>query len=265
MIGLAIAVGCTTEGELGEPLAPIVSDEAVTNVPEGTDPTDTGTASGDDAAPGEDSQTPEPDAGVTDDTGSAQDSTVVQDTGTAIKDSAIADTYKPDTNTTDTYKPDTFVPPQDSGVVTGDWPAEYAALEQAILVETNRRRAAGATCPSGVSFPPMGALVMHPQLQAAARKHSKDMATNNYFAHNSQDGRTPFVRMKAEGYKGGTMGENIAAGNSTAAATMDQWMKSDGHCKNIMNKSYTQLGVGYWYNSASTYRHYWTQNFGAGG
>jgi uncharacterized protein YkwD len=106
---------------------------------------------------------------------------------------------------------------------------------------------------------------MQAQLQSAARKHSQDMATKNYFSHTNLAGLSPFDRMRAEGYKGGTMGENIAAGNSTVAATMDQWMKSDGHCANIMSKSYTQLGVGYWYTSTSTYKHYWTQNFGAGG
>jgi uncharacterized protein YkwD len=106
---------------------------------------------------------------------------------------------------------------------------------------------------------------MQPQLQAAARKHSKDMAMNGFFAHTNLAGRSPFDRMKAEGYKGTTMGENIAAGNATAAQTMTQWMNSDGHCANIMNPKYKQLGVGYWYNASSKYRHYWTQNFGAGG
>jgi uncharacterized protein YkwD len=172
-----------------------------------------------------------------------------KDTGTA-KDTAVADTFVP--------PPDTTPPPTDSA--TG-WP--YDSLEQGILVETNKRRAAGADCHSEGKFGPAGPLVMQPQLQSAARKHSQDMAEHNYFSHTDLSGGSPFDRMKAEGYTGGWMGENIAAGNSTVAATMDQWMNSDGHCANIMNPKYTQLGVGYFYTSTSTYKHYWTQNFGA--
>lgn len=193
------------------------------------------------------------------------------DTGSpSTTDSSTGSDTKPSTDTgtavTDSGKPpaDTGAPPTDSGM-TGGWPATNAEFEAQILAEVNKRRVAGASCGAMGTFAAVPPLVMHPQLQSAARKHSKDMATNNFFAHDNLAGLSPFDRMKAEGYKGGTMGENIAAGNATAAITMDQWMKSDGHCANIMNKSYTQLGVGYFYNASSTYRHYWTQNFGAGG
>ncbi len=189
--------------------------------------------------------------------------TVDDDAGGADSTTPAADTGAPKADT-GTPKADTAAPPTDTGT-SGDWPAANAALEEGILAETNKRRAAGANCNTKGTFGPAGPLVMHPLLQLAARKHSKDMATQNYFSHTNLAGKSPFDRMKAEGYKGGTMGENIAAGNATVAATMDQWMKSDGHCANIMNKSYTQLGVGYWNNPSSTYRHYWTQNFGAGG
>jgi uncharacterized protein YkwD len=146
-----------------------------------------------------------------------------------------------------------------------EWPAEYEALEQQILEETNRRRAAGANCGSKGSFGPAPPLTMHPALTTSARKHSEDMATRNFFSHNSPEGTSPFDRMKAAGYAGTTMGENIAAGNASAAATMEQWMSSEGHCANIMNKGFTHLGVGYFPNPSTKLRHYWTQNFGAGG
>lgn len=166
-------------------------------------------------------------------------------------------------------KTDSGTPPGDTGsggFDAGDgWPDAYATLEEQVLAETNKRRAAGADCRTKGKFGPAGPLAMHPLLTLAARKHSKDMATKNYFAHDNLEGKSPFDRMKAEGYKGSTMGENIAAGNSTAAKTVEQWMNSDGHCANIMNPKYTQLGVGYFYTSTSKYKHYWTQNFGAGG
>lgn len=146
-----------------------------------------------------------------------------------------------------------------------DWPVEYASLEQQILEETNRRRAAGANCGSKGTFAPAPPLVMHPLLTTAARKHSEDMATRNFFSHNTPEGTSPFDRMKVAGYTGTTMGENIAAGNDTAAKTMEQWMSSEGHCANIMSAKFTHLGVGYFPNPSSKLRHYWTQNFGAGG
>jgi uncharacterized protein YkwD len=200
--------------------------------------------------PEEDTFVPGEDAPAIDSSMPPPKDTGTVDTGT--KDTAVTDTYVP--------PPDTTPPPPDSA--TG-WPAAYAALEQGILEETNKRRAAGADCHSEGKFGPAGPLVMQPQLQSSARKHSQDMAQHNYFSHTDLSGGSPFDRMKAEGYTGGWMGENIAAGNSTVAATMDQWMNSDGHCANIMNPKYTQLGVGYFYTSTSTYKHYWTQNFGA--
>lgn len=210
-----------------------------------------GCSSGDDESIVDDGAvTTSDDAGTTTD-----DASTTTDSGTTASDGAVADAKPADTGT----------PSADTGTASGDWPAAYAALEQQILEETNKRRAAGADCRTGGKFGPAAPLVMHPLLQSAARKHSKDMATNNFFSHTNLAGLSPFDRMKAEGYTGTTMGENIAAGNGTAAATVTQWMNSDGHCANIMSPKYKQLGVGYWYGATSKYKHYWTQNFGAGG
>jgi uncharacterized protein YkwD len=87
-----------------------------------------------------------------------------------------------------------------------------------------------------------------------------DMVENNYFDHTNLAGESPFVRMQLAGYTYAAAGENIAAGNNTAAATMGQWMGSDGHCANIMNPNFTEIGVGYFQGGG--YGHYWTQNFG---
>jgi uncharacterized protein YkwD len=89
------------------------------------------------------------------------------------------------------------------------------------------------------------------------------MATNNYFSHTSRDGRTFGQRIENAGFGGGyPRGENIAAGSSTAQGVMNQWMSSDGHCRNIMTAGFRAIGVGYAERAGSTYRHYWTQNFG---
>lgn len=99
-------------------------------------------------------------------------------------------------------------------------------------------------------------------LVKVARAHSKDMAVNNYFSHNSRNGRTPFERMSRAGYEYSYAAENIAAGQQTAAAVMRTWMNSEGHRKNILNCKLKELGVGMWKQSGSAYGIYWTQDFG---
>ena len=103
-------------------------------------------------------------------------------------------------------------------------------------------------------------LTANATLTAAARAHSADMATRNFFSHTNPDGLSPFDRMRAAGYDGRLLGENIAAGYSTAQAVMTAWMNSAGHRANILNCSYAEIGIGY--ATGGSYRHYWTQDFG---
>ena len=107
-----------------------------------------------------------------------------------------------------------------------------------------------------------GALRSNGILLAVARAHSRDMGVKRYFDHTSQDGRSPFDRMRAAGYRGGLMGENIAAGQPTAAAVMKSWMNSPGHKANILNCGYKVIGIGVATVASSPFRIYWTQDFG---
>jgi len=136
------------------------------------------------------------------------------------------------------------------------------AFEDQVLVLVNQRRAAGATC-GGTPYPAVGPLSMNPNLRIAARGHSLDMASQNYFSHTSLDGRTFDQRISAAGYGGSfPWGENIAGGQPSPQTAVDEWMLSPGHCSNIMSGSFHVIGVGYAYTGTSTYRHYWTQDFG---
>ncbi|MCB9585640.1 MAG: CAP domain-containing protein [Polyangiaceae bacterium] len=135
-------------------------------------------------------------------------------------------------------------------------------LECEVLTLVNQVRAQGATC-GGEAMPAVGALTMNAPLRTVARNHAIDMATHNYFSHDSQNGTTAFERMTAAGYSYSTAGENIAAGSSTAQGVMDQWMNSPGHCANIMSGSYKEIGIGYRFNEGSDYGHYWVQDFGS--
>jgi len=104
------------------------------------------------------------------------------------------------------------------------------------------------------------ALVTDARLARAAQAHSADMAKRRYFSHTSLDGRTFVQRIRAQGYTGRYLGENIAAGQPSAKAVMDAWMKSPGHRANILNCHYKAIGVGY--AVGGPYRYYWTQDFG---
>jgi uncharacterized protein YkwD len=143
------------------------------------------------------------------------------------------------------------------------WPAASTALEDQVLVETNARRAQGANC-GGQVFGPAGPLVAQPQLRRAARLHSLDMATRNFFDHTTPEGRTVSDRLKAAGYPSpGSYGENIAAGPSTAREVVDMWVQSPGHCSNLMDPGYHLLGVGYAAAQGGNFSTYWTQDFGS--
>lgn len=98
-------------------------------------------------------------------------------------------------------------------------------------------------------------------LKEAALGHSRDMAANNYFSHNSRDGTKFSSRLTSAGYDWIYAGENIAAGYSTAEDVMKGWMASEGHCVNILSGGFTEVGVGI-AAGPGRFGIYWTQDFG---
>ena len=94
------------------------------------------------------------------------------------------------------------------------------------------------------------------QLSRVARYKSQDMKDNGYFSHTSPTYGSPFEMMKSFGISYRTAGENIAKGQRTPAEAVNAWMNSSGHRANILNKSFTKIGVGYVANG-----NYWTQMF----
>ncbi len=89
-------------------------------------------------------------------------------------------------------------------------------------------------------------------LRRSAQAHSSDMASGDYFAHDSRNGSTPLARMRAAGYianshLGYAVGENIAwatLGLSTPKAIVAGWMASPGHRANILDATYHDTGLG---------------------
>ncbi|WP_371502215.1 sigma-70 family RNA polymerase sigma factor [Kitasatospora sp. NBC_00374] len=104
-----------------------------------------------------------------------------------------------------------------------------------------------------------GPVKANAQLQTAAQRHSDDMAARGYFDHTNPDGAGPQKRIDDAGYKWSTWGENIARGQQDAAAVMDAWMHSDGHRANILNCTFTELGIGVHTGKGGPW---WTQDFG---
>lgn len=94
------------------------------------------------------------------------------------------------------------------------------------------------------------------ELSRVARIKSQDMADKGYFSHTSPTYGSPFDMMKNFGISYKSAGENIAKGQRSAQAVVNAWMNSSGHRANILNSSYTHIGVGY-----SAKGNLWTQMF----
>ena len=140
---------------------------------------------------------------------------------------------KPSTPDNETSKPDTNVSTQTQ--------FENRVLE---LVNVERQKAG------------LNALQMDESVRNVARLKSEDMRVNKYFDHTSPTYGSPFDMLKKFGVSYKSAGENIAQGYSTPEAVVNGWMNSSGHRANILNASFTHMGVGYDANG-----HYWTQMF----
>lgn len=91
----------------------------------------------------------------------------------------------------------------------------------------------------------LGELIYDWELSRVARYKSEDMRDNGYFSHTSPTYGSPFTMMKNFGIRYRSAAENIAKGQRTPAAVVNAWMNSSGHRANIMNKSFTHIGVGF--------------------
>ncbi len=132
-------------------------------------------------------------------------------------------------------------------------------FKREFLNDINYVRQKGCNC--GTTYmPPAPPLVWNNQLEIAAMGHAQDMSVQNYFSHTSKDGTSMQNRIidagyNFKGYKGFIVGENIAAGQQSITEVMNGWLKSVGHCKNLMNPAFKEVGV-------AENNDYWVQDFG---
>jgi len=153
------------------------------------------------------------------------------------------------------------VPTVPDGALTAATTCSLSNFQTDLMALINQARASARTCGS-TAYPAAPAVAWNSKLFHASAGHSADMASQNYFSHTSLDGRTFDQRITAAGYAWSTIGENIAAGQGSVSAVMDGWLASPGHCSNIMNSRFTEVGVACVVNNSSTYRSYWTMDLG---
>jgi len=139
------------------------------------------------------------------------------------------------------------------------------------LTVINTLRNQSRSCGSAGYFSAAPALRWKGSLYRASYEHSRDMMKSNTFSHKGSksvsdwtanvqalSGGSSFKdRIENNGYtKWKNLAENIAMGASTGDQVMDQWISSDGHCANIMNPLFTDVGM-------ARVNNFWTQNFSA--
>ena len=133
---------------------------------------------------------------------------------------------------------------------------------QKLLEQLNTARSQPRQC-GGQAFAAAAPLAWNATLGTVAQDHSRDMANKNYLDHKDRDGRTPGDRAELSGYSGQLVGENIAAGQDTVGKVVDGWLASPGHCANLMNPQFRELGAAYAMDPKSDAGIYWTGVFAA--
>jgi uncharacterized protein YkwD len=125
--------------------------------------------------------------------------------------------------------------------------------EQAFITLINNYRQANGLGPLAIDW----------EMQGSSDWMSNDMGVKAYFSHTDSLGRDPWTRMCAFGYCYNTwMGENIAAGYTTASDVFTAWKNSPGHNANMLGSNYVAMGISRVYVSGSPYGWYWTNDFG---
>jgi uncharacterized protein YkwD len=143
----------------------------------------------------------------------------------------------------------------------------------------NDARSEGRECGEYGYMPAVEPVTWNDKLYSASYEHSKDMALSNTFSHTGSGTKTDITAIKENisggssvgdrithnGYNWHRYGENITAGTvmDEAIEAMEAWLNSPGHCKNIMNKKFKEVGMAVYYNENSHYKYYWTQDFGS--
>lgn len=149
--------------------------------------------------------------------------------------------------------------------------------QQEFLDAINTARSTQQDCGTEGIKPAVSPLTWNTQLYSAAYEYSQDMGESNFYSpqhlgsgtindwtgHALNKQSTFIERIGSYNYTYSTIGENIAAGQTSIAQVMAGWLASDGHCRNIMDPNYTEVGMSRYIKSGTNYVNYWVQEFGS--
>jgi uncharacterized protein YkwD len=127
-----------------------------------------------------------------------------------------------------------------------------------VLQLVNAVRARGTRCGER-SFGSAPPVKLSGTLAGVAFGHAADMARHDYFEHEDLGGHSPADRVRAVGYRETLVGENIAYGPKSAEEVVQGWLESPGHCENIMDSRFAEMGIAYAPGQASKRGLYWVQ------
>lgn len=119
-----------------------------------------------------------------------------------------------------------------------------ADIRDEFLAAVNQARSVGRVCGS-TPYGPAPPVSWSDNLAMAAYLHSEDMALNGFFSHTGSDGSSAGQRISRQGYPWRTYGENIAVAYPTVSSVIQGWLGSEGHCRNLMDPAFTEIGAGY--------------------
>lgn len=156
---------------------------------------------------------------------------------------------KPNNNKPNNNQNNNINTDKDNNTSNDNVTGEFAAFQKEVvrLVNVERQKQG------------LGKLSLNAKLSNVATLKSQDMINKNYFNHTSPTYGSPFDMMKQFNISYKTAGENIAKGQKTPAEVVKAWMNSQGHRENILNKNYTEIGIGVAKDANGTL--YWTQMF----
>lgn len=125
---------------------------------------------------------------------------------------------------------------------TAPEPSRAPPARTRVLALVNEVRARGTRC-GDKAFGHAPPLQLSTALNDVAGEHAADMARHNYFEHVDLKGNSPADRVRASGYREKLVGENIAYGPDSADEVVAGWLHSTGHCENIMDPRFAEMGL----------------------
>lgn len=177
----------------------------------------------------------------------------------ALRESACATLRRPELRDVGSYRRDAQTWIMLAAPYTALSPAQQPEVGARALELVNAARRQRRHCGTRDfdSAPPLRHAA---QLDTIALAHAREMADYDYLEHQDRSGRSPAQRVRSAGYHENLVGENIAYGPDSAPEVVQGWLASAGHCENLMNPGFKEMGIAFASGRGSHRRGlYWVQ------